>query len=225
MVDIGLMLALTVPFLGTAVGSGAVLGLPLGSRRVQKGLNGFAAGVMIAASFWNLLMPGASINAAGAAIGFVLGVGLILAAESLPSGKKLSPTGVLILAVVLHNIPEGMAVGITREQDMGTMIGIALQNIPDGAVVALPLAALGMAKRKAFAAGVLSGAVEPVAALIAMELCVGTAWLVPGMMGFAAGAMVYVVIRELIPRMGQGNWGMSWFLAGVLMVMGLGSIT
>lgn len=225
--NFGMLLALTVPFLGTALGAGAVLGLPVGSERVQRGLNGFAAGAMIAAAFWNLLLPGMEENAIASAIGFLMGMGLVLAAEELPgdSGAGLSPAAVLMMAVVFHNIPEGMAVGITGTEGPGAMIGIALQNIPDGAVVAVPLAAMGMKRKKAFLAGVLSGAVEPVAAIIAMELCGSAACAAPGLMGFAAGAMVYVIIRELVPRMGDGKWGMLWFALGFVGIMSLGCVT
>ena len=225
--DFGIFLALSVPFLGTAVGAGAVLGLPVGSERVQRGLNGFAAGAMRAAAFWNLLGPGAEENPLAAGIGFLLGIGLVLAAEGIGEarGAGLSPAAVLMIAVVLHNFPEGMAVGITGEGGLGAVIGIALQNIPDGAVVAVPLAGMGVKKKDAFLAGVLSGAVEPVAAVLAMGLCGSAACAAPGLMGFAAGAMVYVIIRALVPRMGK-EWGsMAWFCLGFLGIMGLGSVT
>lgn len=216
------VLTLIVPFLGTILGAGAVLGLPAGSARVQRGLNGFAAGAMLAAAFWNLLLPGAERGMTGTALGFLLGIGGIGAVEALPGrqGTKRNPAAVLMIAVVLHNIPEGLAVGITGADRPGAMIGIALQNIPDGAVVAVPLAAMGLRKRKAFWAGVLSGAVEPVAAALAMCLRTGAASLSPGLMGFAAGAMAYVVIRELTPRMENSQSGMLWFWLGFVLVMG-----
>lgn len=221
----GILPALTVPFLGTALGAGAVLGLPVGSERVQRGLNGFAAGAMLTAAFWNLLLPGMEENALSALIGFLMGITLVLIAEELPgnSGAGLSPAAVLMTAVVLHNIPEGMAVGITTRP--GAMISIALQNIPDGAVVAVPLAAMGLDRKKAFLAGILSGAVEPVAAIIAMELCGSAACAAPGLMGFAAGAMMYVIIRELVPRMGEGKGAILWFALGLAGIMGLGCVT
>lgn len=225
--EFGIFLALLVPFLGTALGAGAVLGLPVGSNRVQQGLNGFAAGAMLGAGFWNLLLPGAELGWVGTVQGFLLGIGLVLAAEELPGrwGIKLNPAVVLMIAVILHNIPEGMAVGITGTERPGAMIGIALQNIPDGAVVAVPLAAVGVRKRRAFLAGTLSGMVEPVAAVLAMGVCGGMAWLAPGLMGFAAGAMAYVVIRELVPRMEKTQGGMLWFALGFVLIMGLDSVT
>lgn len=225
--DFGLFLTLAVPFLGTALGSGVVLGLPMGSERVRQGLNGFAGGAMLAALFWNLLLPGWGEDPRASCVGFALGIGLVLLAERTAEGRqnRWHPAAVLMGAVVLHNIPEGMAVGIGGSDATGTIVGIALQNIPDGAVAAAPLAAMGMKKGKAFAAGVLSGAVEPVAALIAMGLRSGAAFLAPGMMGFAAGAMAYVVIRELAPRMGEKQTGMVCFLLGFLLIQSMQGAT
>lgn len=227
MLNWNLVLALTVPFLGTMIGAGAVLGLPLGSERTRGGLNGFAAGAMLAALFWNLLLPGQGAHPGAALTGFLAGIGTALAAEELPNrfGRSMHPAAVLMMALVLHNIPEGMAVGVPGEGQPGTVAGIALQNIPDGAVAAVPLAAMGMKKGKAFAGGVLSGAVEPVAALIASGAAAGPEWLRPGMMGFAAGAMMYVVIRELAPRMGEGRTGICWFTLGFGVIAGLAGVT
>lgn len=222
-----LMLALTVPFFGTMIGAGAVLGLPLGSERTQRGLSGFSAGAMLAALFWNLLLPGQTDHPQATLVGFLAGIGVVMAAEEIPNrfGKYMHPAAVLMLALVLHNIPEGMAVGIPGEGQAGTILGIALQNIPDGAVAAVPLAAMGMKKRKAFAGGVLSGAVEPVAALAASGTAAGSEWVGPGMMGFAAGAMMYVIIRELAPRMGEERTGISWFALGFGLIAVLSGVT
>lgn len=214
-----MVLGLCLPFLGTAVGSLAALGLPVGSRRWSAALAGAAGGAMLAACVWGLLLPGLSQNGSMAASGFALGLLGLLIPERLPRGR-LSPGAVLILAVILHNIPEGMAVGAGRAggASAGLTLSIALQNIPDGAVVAAPLAAMGMRRGKAFLAGVLSGAVEPVAALV-MMLCapVLSNWL-PAFMGFAAGAMLYVVLQELTPRMTQSGWGTVCFAAGFLLM-------
>lgn len=222
-----MFLALTVPFLGTMIGAGAVLGLPLGSQRVQSGLSGFVAGAMLGAAFWNLLVPGAQVSAMGASVGFLLGLGLISVLEywGCAGTDRYGSVGILMLALVLHNIPEGLAVGIAGGEHSGTMIGIALQNIPDGAVAAMPLAAMGKKKRSAFALGTLSGAVEPVAALAAMQMQALSPHPAAGMMGFAAGAMLYVVIRELIPRMDEDLSSMGTFAAGMLLILGMSGVT
>lgn len=221
------MMALTVPFLGTALGAGAVLGLPQGSERIQRRLNGFAAGAMASALFWNLLLPGWEAVPMAVLAGFLAGMGFILAAEEIPCrwGRNLSPVTLLMMALVLHNIPEGLAVGVSGEGQSATMIGIAVQNIPDGAVAAVPLAAMGWKKSKAFAGGVLSGLVEPVAAMAAMRLRNGSGWLMPGMMGFAAGAMMYVLLRELVPRMEEDRGALILFGLGFGGIMALKGIT
>ena len=221
--EMGWIPVLVVPFIGTALGAGAVLGLPVESERVQSRMNGFAAGAMLAALFFNLLLPGTEGGLFWTGAGFGLGLWLLAAVEEW--NGRVATGMVLMAAVVLHNIPEGMAAGLAGTERPGTIIGIALQNVPDGAVVAVPLAAMGMKKGKAFLLGVLSGAVEPVAALGANAACGGCAGLEPGMMGFAAGAMVYVIIRELLPRMGQGKTGAMWFSAGFLLLMVMGGIT
>lgn len=210
-----------IPFLGTILGSGMVLGLRVESPWVQWGMNGFAAGAMVAAAMNSLLVPGMAMSRWGTGLGVLLGMGLVVLAEGLGNrqSRKLHPAAVLMLAVVLHNIPEGIAVGMAGTEGTGTMLGIALQNIPDGAVVSVPLAAMGMKKGKAFTLGILSGAVEPAAGLGAAALGQTMTGSAPVMMGFAAGAMLYVIIRELIPRMGQGTWGLGWFCAGLLGIL------
>lgn len=218
LMEYGHFSAVLIPFLGTVLGAGMVLGLRVGDGKAMAGLNGFAAGAMGTAAIVNLLLPGGRENLWRTGLGFLLGIGLVLAAEGLGNrqGKALHPAAVLIFAVVLHNIPEGMAVGIPGGTP-GTMIGIAAQNIPDGAVVAVPLAAMGMKRGRAFLWGVLSGAVEPLAAAGTMLLHSRAAGFGPGLMGFAAGAMVYVVIRELMPRMGKGST--TWFCVGVVLIL------
>lgn len=208
--------ALVGPFLGTAVGAGAALGVPMGSRRWNAALAGAAAGAMMAAGIWNLLLPALAAGRGGAMVGFALGLLALLVPERLPGGR-FSPAAALMTAVVLHNIPEGMAVG--AGESAGLTLGIALQNIPDGAVAAVPLLALGVSRKRAFAAGVLSGAVEPAAAGLMMA-CSGllTPWM-PALLGFAAGAMTFVVLRELSPRLGDSGWGTACFAAGFLLMV------
>ena len=216
-----ILTALTVPFLGTMLGAMAVFGLGTGSQRVSTMLSAFAGGAMLAAAFWSLLLEGAAMNGTGTAAGFLVCLVLAAVGEAVPEGRRAGGRGVamLLLALVLHNIPEGMAVGIAETGDMGIMTGIAAQNIPDGAVAAAVLAAMGLERKKAFALGTMTGAVEPVAALAVMGLRQRWGSLGPGLMGFAAGAMVYVLIRELAPRM-NGDWrGMCWFAAGVGLIL------
>lgn len=204
--------------------------------RLQKFLLGFAAGVMMAASVWSLLIP--SIDMASergaaawipAASGFLLGMGFLLLLDTLtphlhfteekPEGMPahLKKTTMLVLAVTLHNIPEGMAVGVTfagvlSENTMMTLagafalsIGIAVQNFPEGAIISMPLKSQGLSKVRAFAYGSLSGIVEPAAALITILLTGLVLPLLPYLLSFAAGAMIYVVVEELIPEAQTGE--------------------
>lgn len=199
------------PFLGTAVGAGAALGVPMGSRRWNAALSGAAGGAMTAACLWNLLLPALEAARGLALGGFMMGLLVLLLPARLP-GEGLSPAAALLTAVVLHNIPEGMAVG--AGDSPGLTLGIALQNIPDGAVAAVPLLALGIGRKRAFAAGVLSGAVEPLAAGLMMAFSsILVPWM-PGLLGFAAGAMIFVVLVELAPRMSESGWGMVCFALG-----------
>ena len=206
---------LGMPFLGTAVGACAALGVPMGSRRWNAALSGGAAGAMTAACIWNLLLPALDGERALALGGFLVGFLALLLPERLP-GMRLTPAGALLLAVVLHNIPEGLAVG--AGDSAGLTLGIALQNIPDGAVAAVPLLALGWKRGRAFLAGVLSGAVEPVAAGVMLAFSAYlTPWM-PGLLGFAAGAMLSVVMGELSPRMGESGWGTVCFAIGFVLM-------
>ncbi len=250
-----------IPFAGTILGAACVLCMRRQlETQVQRGLTGFAAGVMVAASIWSLLIPAleqtgqAASGESGPAelvpvlAGFWAGVLFLLALdriiphlhqgsdepEGLPAGW--GRTTKLVLAVTLHNIPEGMAVGVVyagllnQGFQAGTMaalalsIGIAVQNFPEGAIIALPLRAQGMGRGKAFGAGVLSGVVEPVGA---MATVVATALVVPALpslLSFAAGAMLYVVVEELIPEMSQGkhsNVGVMAFSLGFSLMMAL----
>ncbi len=221
--------------------------------QVRKALTGFAAGVMVAASVWSLIIP--SINQSEAmgkmafvpaAVGFWLGILFLLFLDTVtphlhmnsdePEGPKsnLKNTTKLVLAVTIHNIPEGMAVGVVyagllAEQSEITMLGalalslgIAIQNFPEGAIVSMPLRSQGMSRRKACLYGIASGAVEPVAALITILLSSILVPVLPYFLSFAAGAMLYVVVEELIPEMAEGkhsNIGTLMFAAGFSIMM------
>ena len=228
---------LLIPFLGTTLGSAMVfLMKDKINPKLEKILLGFASGVMIAASVWSLLMP--SIDMAEeqsiikwlpAAMGFLLGMFFLLILDSIiphlhlksdePEGikTKLKKTTMMVLAVTLHNIPEGMAVGvifagamigntgITMAGAFALSIGIAIQNFPEGAIISMPLKAEGVSKTKAFALGTLSGIVEPIAAIITILLTNLIVPVLPYLLSFAAGAMIYVVVEELIPESQDGN--------------------
>ena len=248
-----IILGILIPFAGTSLGSAMVFVLKKSiSDHLQKILTGFAAGVMVAASFWSLLQPALESSAAmgkmsfvPAAAGFLIGVGFLLLLDEVTphmhfnhqeEGPKtgLKRTTKLILAVTLHNIPEGMAVGVvyagfisgsTGISSAGALalaLGIAIQNFPEGAIVSMPLRATGMNKGKTFLLGVLSGIVEPIAALITILGAQAVIPLMPYLLSFAAGAMMYVVVEELIPEMSEGthsNLGTIAFSAGFVLMM------
>ncbi|MCM1288595.1 MAG: ZIP family metal transporter [Clostridium sp.] len=250
------MLALWIPFIGTALGASTVLFMKDKlNEKLQKALSGFAGGIMIAASVWSLLIPAIEMSEEGgmkklsfipAAVGFLLGVFFLLLldvliphlhvnedkAEGLPA--HISRTAKLVLAVTLHNIPEGMAVGVTfagvvaKDSNitfMGAMaltIGIAVQNFPEGAIVSMPMCAAGAGKKKAFLYGVLSGIVEPIGAIITLWLSAHLLSVMPYLLAFAAGAMMYVVVEELIPESAEGehsNIGTIGFAVGFVIMM------
>ncbi len=229
-------LGVLVPFLGTSLGAAVVFFMKNEmSDRLRKALTGFAAGVMVAASFWSLLAPAiesskhmGKLAFLPAAVGFLIGMLFILVLDlvtphmhldhSVEGPKsKLKQTTKLILAVTLHNIPEGMAVGVVYAGWMsghasvslaGAMVlalGIAIQNFPEGAVVSTPLLAEGMPKWKTFMYGVLSGVVEPIASVITIIASQAVIPILPYLLAFAAGAMMYVVVEELIPEMSEGK--------------------
>lgn len=231
------IIGLLIPFLGTTLGSGMVFLMKnTMNKKVEKILLGFASGVMIAASVWSLLIP--SINMAEeqgkvawipATIGFLFGIVFLLTLDSLiphlhlesdkPEGinSKLKKTTMMVLAVTLHNIPEGMAVGvtfagaiignagITMAGAFALAIGIAIQNFPEGAIISMPLKSEGMSKPKAFLCGTLSGIVEPIGAVITILLTNAVVPILPYLLSFAAGAMIYVVVEELIPESQAGE--------------------
>ncbi len=242
-----------LPFLGTSLGSAMVFILQDKiSETLQRMLTGFAAGVMVAASFWSLLAPAIESSAGmgklsfiPAAAGFLIGIGFLLLLDTVTPHMHLDEqvegpksamrrTTKLILAVTLHNIPEGMAVGVvyagwvagetgvSRAAALALALGIALQNFPEGAIVSMPLRAEGMPKAKTFWYGVLSGAVEPVASLITIAAASVVTSILPYMLAFAAGAMFYVVVEELIPEMSGGkhsNIGTVTFALGFVLMM------
>ena len=245
---------LLIPFLGTSLGAACVFFMRRSlSDVVQRSLTGFAAGVMVAASVWSLLIPAIDQAAAmghwaflPAFIGFWIGVlFLLLLDHAVPhlhqnSGQAEGPasqlqrTTMMVLAVTLHNIPEGMAVGvvyagylsgsaqITAAGAMALSLGIAIQNFPEGAIISMPLRAEGLKKSRAFAGGVLSGAVEPVGALLTILAAERIVPAMPYFLSFAAGAMLYVVVEELIPEMSQGkhsNVGTVFFALGFSVMM------
>ena len=247
-------LGILIPFLGTSLGAGCVFFLKKSlSDGIQRALTGFAAGVMVAASVWSLLIP-AMEQAADlgrlaffpAAVGFWLGILFLLLLDHLiphlhqnslqAEGPKsqLQRTTMMVLAVTLHNIPEGMAVGvvyagylagtaqITAAGALALSLGIAIQNFPEGAIISMPLRAEGMPKRRAFWDGVLSGIVEPIGAVLTILAAGIVVPALPYLLSFAAGAMLYVVVEELIPEMSQGqhsNVGTMFFAVGFSVMM------
>ena len=231
------IIGIMIPFAGTILGSGMVFLLKDAiNALLQKALLGFASGVMIAASVWSLIIPAVEmaeeqgkIPWLPAAVGFLLGILFLLVLDSImphlhldkeqPEGIKANfkKSTMLVLAVTLHNIPEGMAVGVVFAGLMtGNMtisvagafalsIGIAIQNFPEGAIISMPLKSEGISRRRAFTYGVLSGVVEPIAAGITILLTSIVVPILPYLLSFAAGAMIYVVVEELIPESQAGE--------------------
>ncbi|MBR6146773.1 MAG: ZIP family metal transporter [Lachnospiraceae bacterium] len=246
---------LTIPFLGTSLGAACVFFFKNAiSEKMQRAFTGFASGVMVAASFFSLLLPALEqtedmgrLGFLPASIGFAIGMMFLLvldmviphmhldsSEEGMSSGLKR--TTKLVLAVTLHNIPEGMAVGIVcagwmygdaKVSFMGALslaIGIAIQNFPEGAIVSMPLLAEGTSKGKTFLLGVLSGVVEPIGALLVIIAAGIFIPVMPYFLSFAAGAMIYVVVEELIPEMSEGehsNIGTICFALGFVLMMAL----
>ena len=246
---------LTIPFLGTSLGAACVFFFKNAiSEKLQRAFTGFASGVMVAASFFSLLLPAldqtedmGKLGFLPPSIGFAIGMMFLLvldmviphmhldsSEEGVRSGLK--KTTKLVLAVTLHNIPEGMAVGIVcagwmygdaKVSFMGALslaIGIAIQNFPEGAIVSMPLLAEGTSKGKTFLLGVLSGVVEPIGALLVIIAAGIFIPVMPYFLSFAAGAMIYVVVEELIPEMSEGehsNIGTICFALGFVLMMAL----
>lgn len=251
---ITLLVGLLIPLFGTTLGAACVFLMKTGmSDRLQKTLLGFASGVMVAASVWSLLIPSMEMEAAKgawsvlpAAVGFLLGIAFLLLVDALtphlhldsdsPEGPRsgLSRTAMLTLAVTIHNLPEGMAVGVvfagagggaptlSLAAALAVSVGIAVQNIPEGAIVAMPMRAAGNGRWRSFAIGALSGAVEPLGAVAVLLLASILRPLLPGMLAFAAGAMLYVVVEELIPEASSGrhtNLSTIGFALGFVLMM------
>lgn len=246
-------LGVLLPFLGTGLGAAMVFVLrDRMSDGIQRTLTGFAAGVMVAASFWSLLQPAlegaegmGKLSFIPAAVGFLAGIGFLLLLDILTPHMHMNEqaegprssmkrTTKLILAVTLHNIPEGMAVGVvyagwvsgetgvSQAAALALAVGIALQNFPEGAIVSMPLRAAGMPKGRTFWYGVLSGIVEPIAALVTIAAASAVVSILPYLLAFAAGAMMYVVVEELIPEMSEGkhsNAGTVAFALGFVLMM------
>lgn len=250
------LLGLMIPFIGTTLGAAGVFFLKkeIGPF-VQKALLGFASGVMVAASVWSLLIPAMDMSShlgkfafAPAAAGFLTGVAFLLAMDRViphlhlgnaqPEGPKsrLQRTTLLMLAVTLHNFPEGAAAGaayagvlsgsgqISMAGALALSIGIAIQNFPEGIIISFPLRSAGAGRLKAFTAGMLSGIVEPAGAALAILLASQISGVLPYLLAFAAGAMIYVVVEELIPEASEGehsNTATIGFAVGFAVMMAL----
>lgn len=249
-----LIIGLLIPLLGTMLGSAFVFFMrDEMSARMQNSLLGFASGVMIAASVWSLLIPAMEMETESgkwavmpAAVGFLAGMGFLLLIDELtphlhigtdkPEGMRshLSKTAMLALAVTIHNLPEGMAVGVvfagaengvedmSMASALAIAVGIAIQNIPEGAIISMPMRAAGNSRWRSFVLGSLSGAVEPVGALAVLLLASMLTTILPYMLAFAAGAMCYVVVEELIPEASSGkhsNLSTIGFAIGFVLMM------
>ena len=243
------IIGILIPFAGTVLGSACVFlmrnEIP---DRLQKSMLGFASGVMVAASVWSLLIP--SITMSGerispAAIGFLAGMGFLLLIDELTPHlhlgaskaegprSRLSRTAMLALAVTIHNLPEGMAVGVvfagegyglTLTAALAVSVGIAIQNIPEGAIISMPMHAEGNSRWRSFLIGSLSGAVEPIGSVAILLLASALGVALPYLLAFAAGAMMYVVVEELIPETSQGshtNLSTIGFALGFVLMMAM----
>ena len=252
--NLSIVAGLLIPFLGTTAGAACVFFLKkqIGGN-IQRIFTGFAAGVMVAASVWSLLIPAmdmceemGKLAFLPAVIGFLIGIVFLLFIDSMvphlhvgsdaPEGHKssLNRTAMLMLAVTIHNFPEGAACGaifagvlngdgtVTMAGALTLAIGIAIQNFPEGAIISLPLRSEGTGKGKAFLYGALSGIVEPIAAIITIAAASVVIPILPYLLSFAAGAMIYVVIEELLPEASTGshsNIATIWFSVGFLLMM------
>lgn len=249
-----IVVGLLLPLIGTTLGAACVFFMK-GQMKpfLQKALLGFASGVMVAASVWSLLIPAMDMSEdmgkfafIPASVGFLIGIAFLLLMDHVvphlhmgtecAEGPKcsLKKTTMLVLAVTLHNIPEGMAVGvvfagmlsnsteITLAGALALSIGIAIQNFPEGAIISMPLKSEGTGKGRAFLYGMFSGVVEPIAAIVTILLAGIITPVLPYLLAFAAGAMIYVVVEELIPEASEGehsNIGTIGFAAGFVLMM------
>ena len=250
----GIALGLLLPFIGTTLGAATIfLMKDQINPKVQKAMLGFASGVMVAASVWSLLIPAMNMSEdmgkfafVPAAVGFLLGIAFLLALDQLiphlhlgcdeAEGPrcKMKRSTMLVLAVTLHNVPEGLSLGavlagmltqstgLTMAGALALSVGIAIQNFPEGAIISMPLKTEGASKSKAFTLGALSGIVEPIAALVTLLLAQYVTPILPYLLAFSAGAMVYVVVEELIPEASEGdhsNIGTIGFALGFVLMM------
>ncbi len=250
----GLIFGISLPFIGTTLGAACVFLMKKNiAPQLQKTLTGFAAGVMVAASVWSLLIPSMEMTGKDgilgivpAAVGFMAGILFLLfldhiiphqhlgSDQSEGPESHLSKTAKLVFAITLHNIPEGMAVGVALAGAMehnsympmagaiALSIGIAIQNFPEGAIVSMPLRSAGYSRMKSFTLGTLSGIVEPIFAILTILLASIVVPVLPYLLAFAAGAMIYVVVEELIPETQEGehsNLGTIGFAIGFLLMM------
>lgn len=250
---IRMLQGIMIPFIGTSLGAGAVFLMTKGmNRTVQRILTGFAAGVMVAASIWSLLIPAMDmavdmgrLSFVPAAAGFWIGVLFLLFLDRViphmhmdhqkeGPESNMSNSMMMVLAVALHNLPEGMAIGavwagLTSENNaisvasaLALSVGIAIQNLPEGAIISMPLHSEGVKKGKSFLYGVASGIVEPIGALLTIVAARYVLPILPFTLSFAAGAMLYVVVEELIPEMSEGkhsNIGTIFFAVGFSLMM------
>lgn len=250
-----IVIGILIPLIGTTLGAACVFIMKKEiNELINKGLIGFAAGVMVAASVWSLIIPSITMSSdmdnfafIPAAIGVIVGIAFMLLLDRIiphlhynndkPEGlksEKIRKATMLVLAVVLHNIPEGMAVGvvfagvmsqnslITLSGALALSIGIAIQNFPEGTIISMPLRSEGISKCKSFLYGFLSGAVEPIGALLTILFSSTINPLMPYLLSFAAGSMIYVVVEELIPESSAGehsNIGTIGFAAGFVIMM------
>lgn len=249
-----IIIALLLPFVGTTAGAACIFFMRHGvGSQIRKLMLGFAAGVMVAASVWSLIIPSMEMTGASgfmsvmpAAVGVIAGMLFLLLLDCVTPhqhlleneaegpASRLRRSTKMMLAVTLHNIPEGMAVGValaavieggglmTVSAAIALSVGIAIQNFPEGAIVAMPLRDAGVSRGKAFLLGTLSGAVEPVAAVATLLLTSLIAGALPYLLAFAAGAMLYVVVEEIVPETQQGrhsDFGTVGFAAGFVLMM------
>lgn len=242
-------LGILIPFIGTTIGSAAVFLMKKElNSKVEKVLLGFASGVMVAASVWSLLIPSIEMSEnqniiawIPSSIGFTIGIVFLMVLDNIipylnkkQEKNKINKTTIMAIAVTLHNIPEGLAVGvcfagaiaqntgITIAGALALAVGIAVQNLPEGAIISMPLKAQGMSKPKAFLYGMLSGIVEPIGAVITLLITGAVETILPYLLSFAAGAMIYVVVEELIPESkmeSKLNIGTIGFSIGFLIMM------
>ncbi len=233
------LLGISIPFIGTALGAGGVFFLKKGiTNKLENALCGFAAGVMIAASVWSLLIPSLELSSSlgrlsfiPAVLGLISGFVFLNIIEKLTNRLELQNSSMLVFSVNLHNLPEGMAVGaiyagwlagleeLSFSAALIVSLGIAIQNVPEGAIVSMPLYSKGHSKSKSFLHGMLSALIEPVGALMTIVLYPLITSALPFLLGFAAGAMLYVVYNELIPQGKQSAAGELMFAAGFSLMM------